>query len=281
MQCSDCHSAIPANAEKCPTCGKYLGPPNVREVQQPEEKEALQKRYEEALKCVEGRGAPDHGIRFEEATKKSSAVINVNLDYLKHLFTRDKSLYSAYSQQVDAGIRKLANPADDRRRKAVEGLIFGSYGKDIIYAALSLDGAGLSSYASYALRLRSVAVSKRATLLECNSYDFVEKHTLTPDSAFPLGYRSVWNDRHKLALAKLHDRIEAANDDTDFAKMLLFTEGKRVTDDFIEVHVYGGFDRYAVETVRGSFKKAPKNQRSYAKMVKALIEKTGVEVVEI
>lgn len=140
---------------------------------------------------------------------------------------------------VKGQLRKPAEFESDRHRLTVEGVMFGSYGENIRYAALSLDGAGLRSYGSYSLRFREVAINRRATLLEENSYVFVEKHGMTAGKEIPSGYRSTWEEREKLALAKLAQRITPASSEGDFPGILLFSEGDYKTDDFIEIHIYG------------------------------------------
>src|SRR5947199_10731413 len=72
-----------------------------------------------------------------------------------------------------------------RRRVGVEGTFFGTYGEKIRYAALSLDGTGLKSYGEYSIRLWEIAIKDRTSLLEENTYDFVEHHGIIAGHSGP------------------------------------------------------------------------------------------------
>jgi hypothetical protein len=73
------------------------------------------------------------------------AVVNVSLRFLFQFITDEKSLYYAYGPGVRGQVRRLAKEDDDQRRKTVEGLVFGTYGENIRYAASSLDGTGVNT----------------------------------------------------------------------------------------------------------------------------------------
>ena len=135
-------------------------------------------------------------------------------------------------------------------------MLFGTYGEDIRFAALSINGLGLRSYGAYGLVLRDVAVAKRASLLEENAYNFVKRHHLDPSSPIPEGYRSSWDNRHELAIAKLADVIGPDTAAAAYAGILLANGIDRAADDFIEVHIFGPFNINAVESVSGN--SAPK-----------------------
>jgi hypothetical protein len=101
------------------------------------------------------------------------------------------------------------------------------------------------------MKLRDVAVAKRASLLEENSYSFVQHHKLSIGIPIPAGYRSTWAERAKLAVAKMADFIEVGMNEVNFQNLLLVDTGNRATDSFIEVHIFGTFDREAIDTVSG------------------------------
>jgi hypothetical protein len=166
------------------------------------------------------------------------------------MLLNDSTLYSGYSRLVASEVRSPAMRSDDRARTAVEGIIFGSLASDIRYAALSIGGLGLASYGNCTIVLRELAVQASATLLENNSYKFVRDHQLTFESEIPAGYRAVWEDRHILAVSKLAKKVARAQTPTSAAEILLFSEGDRQTDDFIEVHIWGAFDHQSIEGVR-------------------------------
>ena len=278
MKCHKCGTEVPYSDDKCPTCGHYMGPPNVRAVRKPEETKALQIRYEKALEIAEADGTSDQLNKFETVMAKTCAVINVDLYYLHHFFLKDEPLYSTYSFQVRGQTRKSASARDDQQRRGIDGTILGGYAEEIRYAALSVDGSGLKSYGEYTMKLKEVAIAERSTLLEDNSYHFVEKHKIIAGAKTPLGYRAIWGDRKKLTVAKLYKKITPQTSENEFARILLFSEGNRATDEFVEVHIYGAFDKNAVESVRGKF--AASKKGAMAREVKEFISKTGANWVE-
>ena len=280
--CDNCNSEVPFSDEKCPTCGKYIGPPNVRAVKSKEEIDALNARYKAAFENSHKNGSFDNLKAFEEETKKSCAVINCNLYYLTYFCTNDKVLYSNYSLQRKGQSRKAADEEDDKRRRSVEAMFFGDYAEEIRYAALSLNGIGLKSYGAYSILLKEIAIQDRATLLENNSYGFVLKKDLRAGDKIPVGFRSCWGDRHKLAVSKLQPIIHANTKMNEFAKILLKADSKnRANDEFIEVHIYGGFDNKAVESVTANFKSKDKKERAFQNITRDILKKSSVVVIEL
>lgn len=280
IKCPVCASDISDIEERCPTCRHDAGPPNVRIASQFEEVQALEDRYQSALRLAEANGCLSLVEEFEREVKRSSAVINVDLDFLL-LFSRDpRGLYASYERGVEGGMRRPAAPINDQERRAVGALVFGGHSREIIYAALSLDGSGPHSYGPYALNLWDVAIRSRATVLERNSYDFVKQHDLKPGVGRPPGYLATWENRHKLAVAKLAQFITLATQASDFPKLLLSSTGDRTTDEFIEVHIYGTFNLNAVESVKGSSAAARGGERALLRMTKDRLKNAGKAWIE-
>lgn len=119
-----------------------------------------------------------------------------------------------------------------------------------MYGALSLGGKGLTSYGSCGFSLKEVAVRGRATLLEENSYVFTKKHDVFRTNNIPPGFRAVWQDRRKLAVAKLAKNISISTGPSDYPDLVLHSDGDRSTDQFIEVHIYGEFDSQVIDEVQ-------------------------------
>jgi hypothetical protein len=242
---------IPDIADRCSTCGADAGVPNVREVQRPSEVAALENRYRDALARADAHGARQETEEFIHTLGRSSAVVNCDLQFLKDFVTRPNLLYGNYHRGIQAGIRKAAEGEWDRDRSIVDATMFASYADKITMAALSMTDTGLTSYGPYSMKLRDVAVAKRASLLEENSYSFVQHHKLSIGIPIPAGYRSTWAERAKLAVAKMADFIEVGMNEVNFQNLLLVDTGNRATDSFIEVHIFGTFDREAIDTVSG------------------------------
>lgn len=243
--CPECNAKVYWESERCPVCRHDMGAPNVRLAQK--ERGALQQRYATALEECRQRGIHDTFDAFTKAVEqKSQAVINVSPSFLQGFLAASSQFYSGYALQTAAETRAAADFVDDTARLATEGKLFGTIAPHLRYAALSLDGRGLESYGSCSLTLDQRLCARAASLLEENSFHFIEKHRLLPRTPIPPGYRSVWEDRHLLAAAKLAGDLDARNVASDFPALLLYCEGNRETDRFIEVYLYGPFDNQAI-----------------------------------
>jgi hypothetical protein len=276
--CPKCMSEVPDTQERCQTCGNDMGFPNVKEAAR--EKDQLNARYLQAIQRAPRDGCEDSLARFEERMRATCAVVNVKLDFLHSFLTNDKALYTTYRLALKGQIRVPADRQNDRERRTVEERLFGSYGEQIRYAALSVDGSGPVSYGAYSMRLRELTIAARASLLEDNSYHFVKKHDIRVLGPVPDGYKAVWEERHKLAICKLADRLSPTTSDSDHAKILLFSEGNYSTDSFIEVHVYGSFDSKAIDSVKGCSATRSKAEKALLSGVKDILNSSGRSWVE-
>jgi hypothetical protein len=180
----------------------------------------------------------------QHVKSNSNAVMNISAQLLDDFLSGDNTLMSNYVLQTNSQTRKSAKRDDDRQRRATEGLLFGVYGEQIRYAALSLEQKGLHSYGRCCIALADVTMQHFATVMEENSYDFVANHRILPQDNIPLGYRASWTDRHLLATAKLAAKITA--NEQDLSELLLSCDGNRDNDKFMEVHIYGAFDNQSI-----------------------------------
>jgi len=228
-------------------CRKDYGAPNVREVGGAIEQLALTTRYDAAIFQARARGAIDRVSAFEARIQtESHAVLSLDPDFLAFFLNQKNALYANYAMLVESEVRKAAALQDDRRRRTVEAAMFGSISRSISYAALALDGNGLSSYGLCSIRISEAVCIAAATLLEENSYSFAVRHANDlVRGIMPPGYRAKWNDRHKLAVVKLANNISAGTGDNQFPRLLLEDDGDRTRDRFLEVHIYGPLDEQA------------------------------------
>lgn len=282
--CPNCSAVLIGSEDKCPTCGEYVGAPNVRAADMASERAALDQRYDRAVERAGNRGAKEQVVGFRKAVERSVAVVGCDLYRLRELTKDSNSLYSNYYLAARGEVRRAAEVENDRQRRVVDAIVFGVYAEHIRYAALSLDGVGLSSYGkdglSYGLGLRDVAIAKRASLLEENSYAFVKRHHLTGTSSMPAGYRCSWGNRSLLATAKLADFIGPETTTSEYARILLSSSGDRATDQFVEVHIYGGFNLSAVSTVCGTSTPKQSEDLAVVTVVKELLENQGKKWIE-
>jgi hypothetical protein len=266
---------LPGSVLHCLTCGVAApDPPNVRAVGVIEERLELNNRYEKAISDARSRGSLEVVEAFQSAVKRTRAVIGSDLHVIRQLVTNDKALYNNYFNLVNAKFRKPAKADDDSRRRVADVILLDGYAEQIVFAALSVDGGGLNSYGSYTIVLRDIAVAKRATVLEENSYLFVEKRCNVKGEV-PRGYRAVWEEGDKLAVAKLADKITAGTSVSQFAGLVLRNGKDRSTDDFLEVQIYGPFDGQAIQEVRGPSHPRTVEERATARIVKEYLTKAG------
>jgi hypothetical protein len=144
--CEDCGKEVSWDLRDCPACGKDAGYPNVRHANESQQCEALEKRYSDAIADAVKRNISEKVKLLESHATKSVAVINADVHYIWSFLQNPGSLYSNYTLMVRGDVRRAAERQNDRVRSAVEGLLFGRSSDQIRYAALSLDGHGLTTY---------------------------------------------------------------------------------------------------------------------------------------
>ena len=245
MDCPRCSTSIRGNERNCPSCGNDVGYPNVRAASEYEEKAALAKRYEKALGNASGRGCGEVVTAFLGALKSSVAVICRSSSKVKELVSSSNELYANFYQLVGAGARRLEGTTMDLKRHIADSIMFLYYGEHIRFAALSLDGVGVTAYGDCSVVLKDVAISERATVFEENSVLFCERHRLGVATLMPPGYRATWEDRGILATAKLQPRLVPATVASDFPAILL----GQTDQDFVEVHIFGSLNRASIERI--------------------------------
>lgn len=236
-----------------------LSPP-VQHAKKDEEIRAVDERYSAALSTARTRGCLEPCASFERAVReRSHAVVCMPWAVFLDINNDFRKLYTTYTKQVDLGARLAALPEHDIQRRLVETALWGHYGEQVCTAALSLDGSGLSSYGDVFAELDDTCVAYRSAVLETNSYEFVRSHPFSEERNRPAGYLATWENRGKLALVKHVYDIEQSDQDDRFQGILIRSEGERRTDQFMEVHIFGGFNRQAIRTHR----KAPHVDRSW------------------
>lgn len=213
-------------------------------------KAALEKRYQNALQRAAQNGSLEQVKAFEALVKSSAkAVVNLDIGILDGIINGSMRYINTYQLRKIRTITK--HPLADNRRFMVDGFFFYDFGQSMAFAALSLDEKGIRPYGNCTITLKEGTIAYRASLLEEDSFQFFEKLERQGEKIGRKalnGYIAAWEDRHKLAVAKLADHIKPGDTDDDFAKLLLNDEGKMSDAKFIEIHVFGFFNEAAIES---------------------------------
>lgn len=251
--CIRCGYSVKESQDRCSSCGTHFQFPNVRAASQIHEQAALNKRYATASANVDKK---DSEIResFESAVgQESKAVIATNIHELHRLVDSETQIFATYYDRLKAGI---VHPTGDKWhvwRTIAEASLFPGYHETIRFAALSLDGTGLSHYGMCFLTIKTVMIEERASLfVDNNVIHTVFQQAIAMKDAVNLepGHRAVWEDRHKLCLIKVAPDLDAESaTDPGFPKLILERGDKPEDDRFVEVHIWGPLNINSVERV--------------------------------
>jgi hypothetical protein len=248
--CPQCGASIGWASERCVSCGRDIGFPNVRAASAPTEVDALEQRFKQSeAKAQESNLSPEFCDLLDLAARSSGVVVSMPAEAALNLVTNESSQYASYEGLVGSEARAPAAFANDSHRQVVAGALFGVYGTEIRYGALSLGARGLATYGDLYCRLKQIAVQERTSFLECNSYDFLKRFGT---ENHPPGYRSDWRNRGKLIVVKLQQSglLRSGYQSEDWERSLLISDGKnRLRDEFIEAHIFGPFNVYSIEQI--------------------------------
>ncbi len=249
MKCENCSEEIPVHVRNCIACEADVGFPNVRAANSVEESRALADRLSIAVESSRLRKCKTQLDSFGKSVLKSKAVMCRSLGQVLQL-VEEKCCYSSYYQQVGSTSRTPESNEWDQGRGSVDSTLFPHYLEHIRFAALTRNNRGLSSnYGPIAIIFKEPMIVHRASVFEENPFNFCQKHSIIAGTPAPFGYRANWKNRHILAMAKLHSKIERDTDPKNFSNILLKNTANGKTNDFIEVHIFGSFNRSAIELI--------------------------------
>ena len=244
---SGCDIDVELTERRCPACDTDQGYQNVRRARS--EHSHLQDFYDDAVKQTQGVEVQVH--KFEHDLKASHVVVNMDARMLEGFLQDESAVYMTYYGRTLAGAKRPTSDMKERKRAAVDMLVFGLDGQNIRFGALSLDGRGLTSYGAFSVTLNENMIEERTSLMVENSFHFAKDVRGGNTEQLPKGRICVWDDRCKLAIGKLATEIKASTQPQDFAGILLDSTGDRDTDKFIEVHINGPFNRGWFSGVKG------------------------------
>lgn len=266
---------------ECPAC-EWKNNPNVELAALKKPKVALEKRYKNALQRAKQNGNLKKVKEFETLIKSSAkAVVNLDIGVLEGIINGSMRYINTYKLRKIRTLTK--HPDDSGRRFMVDGFLFHDFGKSMAFAALSLNGKGIRPYGNCTITLKEGMIAYRASLLENDSFQFfekLEKKGAKIERKYLNGYIATWEDKHKLAVAKLADEITLDDTPETFAKLLLNDEGSMEEAKFIEIHVFGFFNKAAIESFSyfdeaklPTNKRAKKREQLRIKKLKAQFQK--------
>ena len=205
----------------------------------PTEQAALSQKYLAATREAGKQGHGDQLTQFESAVADQSfAVICRDMSEVQRLARSDSEVYLNYYKMLDAGLR-IPNTSDEwnLKREQADSALFLGFQRKMHHAVLTLD-YGMSYYGECHLQLNSQFIAGRSTVFWDNSAEFYATHAKPGERPFS-GFRAVWQDRGKLAAAKLGGKIHAKVTAERFAGILRQDGKKPGEEKFIEVHVFG------------------------------------------
>ena len=109
----------------------------------------------------------------------------------------------------------------------------------------------MTYYGEYAVTLRSLMIEDRASVFEQNPFVFNRRHHVIAGTAPPPGFRSIWDKRGQLAVAKLQPDIVKGSTLADFVNVLMEPRRAASDCDFVEVHIFGPVNRRCIESIVG------------------------------
>lgn len=273
--CSSCGNEVPFSLELCPHCGNQGPPPNVKAARTAEERQALEQRYQAAFQNAVVRGCREVLESFETALQSSKAVINRPLADVERLAVSDRQLYATYYQRLGSEVQAPEGDVWDRWRRMADATLFPLYEERIRFAALTLDDQGVWSYGECSVVLREELIVRRASVFEDNSTVFLRDR----DFKLSPGHRATWEDRSRLAVAKLAPAVHADTLPADFPEFVMQQGPTSEDDRFIEVHIWGPVTARTCQRVI-LVPKGRKTGQVFRKALRARLAAVGVELEE-
>jgi hypothetical protein len=252
LTCKDCQTPNLRHARTCRACGESLGAVNVNIVSDIYFQEGLKKRYAAVLKEVSKRDKLAEVQRLEEAVEqKGQAVINMPLEILFKV-VNESDAYLSYQRGVEQGKIYARAFNEEIFQCVIEGVLYGVSGKDVVYAALSLDDNGVSFYGDVSVVLKTQQIARRTTVFEKDTfplYNELIESGWKPNKIIPSGHCGTWRERAVVVLIKHSIAVAEMKSLPDFARLILKSDDKDYDDDFIELHIWGNITKLNLEKV--------------------------------
>lgn len=247
--------------------------------ERPSEVAALDHRLEQARASARVLNQEGELTAFMNAVAGSQAVMNRSLGALSGWLNDSSPLFLSYFRQLQQG-RQPNGSEWDEQRSAAEATINPYCYQELNYAALTLDGLGMTYYGPYTVVLKEITIEDRASVFEENPFLFNQRHHVVAGTSPPQGYRASWPNRGKVAGAKLHSRITPGVDPAAFGALLMEERRGESDCDFVEVHIYGPVNREGLAAVKGPRPTRAADRVIWRQAMRSL-DKLGTQVEEL
>jgi hypothetical protein len=244
-----------------------------------QERDALNRRYQVAKADAIKRGADAVLQHFESALAGSAAVIARSDSEVLLLASNTRRLFATYYQQIESGSRLPDGDEWGSVREITDSILFPNYKELIHFAALSLNGIGLSNYGNCSITLREDRIAHRTSVLEDNSVLLMERHRVQVKrkATVPRGFRATWKEREKLCVAKLAGSIDSTTKSDQYSGILLKQGTSSEYDEFVEVHIFGPMSVFTIAAVRVT-EPTTRRRATVVSALKSKLAKHGVAV---
>jgi hypothetical protein len=245
IKCAKCGNKVSFHRRTCEVCENDIGFPNVR-LAKDEEGELLA-RYKEAFESASAKNTTDVLVSFEKFLENTNVIITRSLSKLIELANQENQMLTTFYSDINANARIAGGNEWDRGRQSADSAINPLYVEHIHYAVISAGSFGPTYYGECHIMFKDELIKDRTSFFEENPFIFCLKHQHITGSAVPRGYRSDWDNKTKLTIAKLHGSITNKTPSTEYEGLLISDNGGN--SDFIEAHIYGAISRATFEEV--------------------------------
>ena len=201
----------------------------------------------------------------------SVAGVCRSLDRAKAILSSDSAVYSTFYGEISSGGRRAEDTPIETQRGATDARVFPFYQKEIRFAALSLNGRGVPSFGDCSFVLKSVAIASRTSVFWENTVDFCNRVCPEQNKPIPPGHRAPWPIRARLASAKAEPLLDRQATNEEFSRIL--SDGDR----FIEVNIYGPFNRHSFDRLLVR-RTSRKSDRAMVSAIRDVIGKDGLGI---
>lgn len=279
-QCDKCQNEYRYTLERCPHCAHPGNYSNVVIASSRSDVDAVEQRYEKAVKGAERRGCAPQFEAFTKSLEDSVTVMARSYADIDRL--AEGGVQATYYDLVDAGLTLPDGSLWEELRRPADEVLFPTYREKIRFGALSTDGVGVINYGHFWMTLRTQLIAHRTSVFDQNSVTFVSERKLKSASSALVGHRASWKTRTKLAAAQLADCITVSTETDEFSSILLRQGATTATDRFIEAQVWGPVTVRTIEQVRFRWSLVQKRTpRSLLKNLSRTLSKHGVTLVEL